>query len=174
MSDFFSQELIAQAVGIFASAIIISAFSQKSDNRFKFFAVVGNIVFALHFYMLGAYAGVVINFVNAFRNGLSIKYHKKDGLMYLFIGLYVVLGLVIYETPKDLFPIISGVVGSYGMYKLSGMNMRICFILSSLSWLVYGLIYKSIGVIITELFIQTTNAITIYRLYRENKHDPKT
>ena len=160
-----SSEFIAQGIGLLGSAIVISAFAQKSDTRFKAFAVVGNIIFAIHFLMLGAYAGLFINLANAFRNGLSIKYKNHNSFVYVFIALYLVIGGLLYESLKDIFPIISGVVGSYGMYKLSGFKLRACFMISSGAWLVYGIIYKSVSY--THLLAHETDSYLVCRLLLE-------
>ena len=162
-------DIVAQAVGLVASSIIIFACTNKSDNRFKFFIMLGSAVFACHYFLLGAYAGAAVNVVNSLRTGLSIKFNKSNAVMTFFIVLYLSIGVFTIEQWHDALPIFSGVVTTFAMYKLSGILLRSCMLASSLSWLTYDFIFRSIGGVITEMFVQTTNLITMYRIHRDGK-----
>jgi hypothetical protein len=48
--------------------------------------------------------------------------------------------------------------------------MRLCFVLASLCWLIYGFIHHSIGGVITEIFVQTMTVTTIFRFHRDKKN----
>ncbi len=159
----------AQAIGIVATIFIITAFSQKRDNHLKFIGMAGSLLFALHFLLLGAYAGAIVNIVNAFRSGLSIKFHRSTKMMVLFIFVYLFLAILTFEQIINLLPYISGILGAYSLYQLSGIPMRVFGLIGSFLWLTYNIIFMSIGGIITECFVISVNCITIYRIFKDNK-----
>jgi hypothetical protein len=164
---------LAQIIGIIASAFIISAFLNKGDNHYKLLIMVGASLFALHFYMIGAMAGMVANIINAIRAGGSIYYHRSTPVLLFFLASYIAMGVVIYDSPVDLLPVFSGCVSTFAMFRLSGIQMRVCMYLSSLSWIAYGILVMSIGGIMTDSFILIANSITIYRLFKDKKYNAK-
>lgn len=170
MNDLLTYDFFAQAVGVLASAIVVFSFSRKHDDHLKFFIIFGNILFAAHFFMLDAYAGMLINMINAFRVGFSIKFHKSNWMMWFFLGVYLIAGYVVYEEPKDLLPVLSSLLGTYSMFKLSGIKLRLVGMIGASSWLTYAIISHSIGGMITEIGIMLSNSATIIRLMKDKKH----
>jgi hypothetical protein len=169
MIDFLTYDVWAQIVGFIASAFIITGFAHKGDSRFKMFMAMGSLTFVCHYFMLGAYAGAAVNVVSFMRTSLSIKFHKSNFMMIIFIAAYLMIGLFTYNSWVDILPIFAGISATIAMYKLSGIPMRLCFFATSASWLAYDFIFKSIGGIITEGFVQFTNIATIYRLMCDKK-----
>lgn len=175
MDNIFSYEVIAQAIGLLASAVVVGSFAHKRDNHLKIWVAVGNIIFALHFFMLGAYTGMLINIINVFRATFSIKFHKSNKMMCFFMISYLIAGVTIFTSYIDLFPVFSSLLGTYSMFKLSGIKMRLMSLLASSSWLVYATVYQSIGGMITEVSNIILNSSTIFRLRRDNKkHEQNT
>jgi len=169
MIDVFSYQVITQAIGIVASGFVVFSFSQKRDNNLKIYLIIGNLLFAIHFFMLGAFAGMCVNIINIMRVGCSIKFHKSNKVMFVFFLIYSLVAALIYEKPYDLLPIFSSFLGTYSMFKLSGIKLRLLGLLGSSAWLTYGIIFQSIGGIITEVTGIILNLTTVYRLQRDNK-----
>ncbi len=169
MSDFLNYDFITQAIGILASGFVVFSFSQKRDNHLKGYLILGNILFVIHFALLGAFAGMLVATANGFRNGFSIKLHKSTKTMLLFWAIYIAIGFAIYENIYDLLPVCSGLLGTFAMFKLSGIKMRLMGMIGSSAWLIYGIIFHSIGGIITESSVITLNLITIFRLTRDKQ-----
>ena len=88
-------------------------------------------------------------------------------LMILYIRL-IKEPFLTYKYIYDLLPIIAGVLGTFAMFKLSGIKMRLLGIVSSGAWLTYGIIFHSIGSIITNTSVITLNIFTILRLKGDN------
>ena len=169
MNEPSTYQIIAQLIGIVASAVVIFSFSQKHDNHLKIYIMIGNLIFAVHFLMLGAFAGVFVNFLNTCRSGFSIKFHKSTKMMFFFWGIYILVAIAVYEKPVDLLPFFSSILGTYSMFKLSGIKLRLLGMLGSSSWLVYGIVFHSVGGIITELSVMVLNSLTILRLMSDKK-----
>lgn len=161
--------LIAQAIGLVASFFIVFSFSQKVDNRFKGFLMVGNVLFAVHYFMLGGYAAVVTNILNFLRLGASIEFHKSKKMMYIFLGAYIFSAFFVVKEPTDFLPIFASLIGTYSMFMFSGIKMRVVGIFASASWLGYGILYRSIGGIITDSVSIVLTLLTISKLKKEQE-----
>ncbi len=159
--------LIAQAIGMVASFFIVLSFGQKVDNRFKGFLMIGNVLFAVHYFMLGGYAGMVTNLLNFLRVGSSIKFHKSKKIMWVFLGAYLFSALFVVKEPTDLLPIFASLIGTYSMFMLSGIKMRVVGLFASASWLGYGILYKSIGGMITDSVSIALTIRTIFKMKKE-------
>lgn len=169
MTNFLTYDFIAQAIGILASAVVIFSFTQKIDNRLKAILMIGNLIFMVHFLMLGAYAGMIANIINVCRVGCSITFHKSTKFMLFFMSAYIAMGYFIYDDWYDLLPVLSGLLGTFSMFKLSGIKMRLTGFIGSSAWLGYAIIFNSIGGIITEVANLSLNGITILRMMRDKK-----
>lgn len=166
MSDWLSFE---QILGYIATALVILSFAQKSEVRFKIIISVAAFVFAIHFFLLGAFAGMAVAILNGSRTLSSMKFHGSSYMMVSFIVLYLIAGVVVYETPIDALPIFSGAVVTFAVYKLSGIKMRALFFCTELGWLIYAFVLKSVGGLITSSFVWGVNVVTIYRLFKDGK-----
>ena len=164
-----SYDVITQAIGLIASALVILSFTQKSDKRFKIFIAVGACVFTLHFILLGAYAGAVVGAINASRTITSMRYHNSNKILVVFVLLYAFSAIYFFNDLVDLLPILSGAVSTVALFKLSGVKLRVAYLFTESGWLLYSIIIKSLGGLITNIFVLSTNVLTIYRLLKEKK-----
>lgn len=158
-----------QIMGLIATVIVICAFYQKNDVRLKIIMMIGSLTFAVHFYLLGAYAGATVNVINAFLGGFSIRFHKSNKVMFFFIFIYSIIAFFTFEKLISLLPYVTGILGCIALYRLSGIPLRLLILVSSSLWMTYNIIFMSIGGIITEMFVMSVNCITIYRLFKDQQ-----
>jgi len=169
MSDIFSYQFIAQIIGLLATAFIVGGYLSKHDVKTKYILLFGSLLFAVHFYMLGAMTAMIINFINIFRVWLSIRFHKSKTLFAAFIVIYAIALFFTYERWIDILPFIATVFSCIGMYFLSGINFRKMSALGAIFWLSHNVFALSWGGIITELFILKAHMVTMYRLNKDKK-----
>ncbi|MGF1726825.1 YgjV family protein [Photobacterium nomapromontoriensis] len=155
----------AQGLGLVSFVLGISTFYQKNDRRLKLMMVVFNLNHMVHYLLLGAVTSAVSAMLSACRSGLSIKYKSKR-LAYCFIACNIVIGLNIAEQLVDLLPIIGTSIGTYAMFCLNGIKMRLAFLVGATVWLINNIVVGSWGGILLESTLLTVNIITIYRLSR--------
>ncbi|MCU8536060.1 YgjV family protein, partial [Vibrio vulnificus] len=67
----------------------------------------------------------------------------------------------------ELWPIVGTVIGTYSLFVLSGIRMRIGFLAGATCWLINNILVGSIGGTLLEMTVIIMNLITIYRLYRQ-------
>ncbi len=156
--------IIVQIIGIFAMAFNILSFQQKTPKKVMAFLLLGTTLFTIHFFMLGAVIGGLMNIIAAFR---SIVYMNKEKLksdriywLLVFIALYIlsyILTFTVFKTPftlknaiLELLPVIALTVSTVSFRMQSAKAIRVFGCISSPSWLIYNIINHSLGATICE------------------------
>ena len=145
-------------------ALGIACFYQRDDQHLRIMMVVMNLNHALHFALLGAVTACLSALLSVVRTGLSIKTCSRS-VAYLFILISLAAGLYLAEVWYDLFPIL----GTYALFCLSGIRMRLAFLCGAICWLTNNIIVGSIGGTLLEATLLAVNSFTIIRLYRGQK-----
>jgi len=159
--------IIATAIGFIALCVTVSSFQRKEARQIFFVQIFSPLLWALHFFLLGAWAGCVINVLNSFKNiGITFindTLIKKFAMIYIVI-LWFVFWIFVYQTPSDLTLLLSNTLGSLLIFTRD--NRYIVArgnILIALLWFTYGLINNSIPSVLTEIFILSSIIIGMIR-----------
>ena len=140
---------------------ILESWTQASYLR----VAVGALCFRfLRFALLGAFTACLSALLSVVRTGLSIKTRSRT-VAYIFIVMTLAIGLYFADVWYDLFPIIGTCIGTYALYCLSGIKMRLAFLCGALCWLTNNIIVGSIGGTMLEATLLMVNSFTIWRLY---------
>jgi hypothetical protein len=158
---------LAQAVGLLSFVIGIVCFYQKDDKHLKIGMVILNFNNAIHYAMMGAITACVGAILAVVRTGVSLRSSSKIAA-YFFILVAIVWGTYLADNWVDYLPILGSCIGTYSLFCLSGIKMRIGFIFGALCWLANNIIIGSIGTTLLELTLLIVNMTTIFRLYRGN------
>ncbi|MDC2888662.1 YgjV family protein [Psychrosphaera algicola] len=117
----------------------------------------------LHFYLLGSTNGAIANGISFIRTVISIKFHGKY-LGWIFLALNILWGVPMVESAVDVLPIIAACCGTFAIFFLQGIKMRLAFMTGAVCWIVNNVIVGSIGGVMLESMVLITNLITIIRL----------
>ena len=87
--------ILAQAVGILALITAVISFQQRDIKKLILCQLLSNITFGIHFAMIGAYTGSVLNIISALRAVVFYFKGKKAWASlpvwpWIFIGLFAV------------------------------------------------------------------------------------
>ncbi|ELP1877823.1 YgjV family protein [Vibrio vulnificus] len=157
---------LAQALGFLSFGLGISTFYQKNDRHLKILMLVFNLNHLLHFLLLGSMLSALSALLSALRTTTSI-FTSSKWVAAIFILIGIVSGLGIAEHWWELWPIVGTVIGTYSLFVLSGIRMRIGFLAGATCWLINNILVGSIGGTLLEMTVIIMNLITIYRLYRQ-------
>ncbi len=155
-------QIIAQGFGIAASLLIIFSFQMKDNRRLFVCHGLGGLLFAVNFFMLGAYTGAILNILS-FLRGTCLYFGGKwckQWSCILFCVLFVTVGVFTCATSEHIYDsILSALIAvamiavTIAMWARNGKNIRLAnFFVSSPTWLAYNIYHFSIGGIITEVF----------------------
>ena len=176
-------ELIAQIISIFAMAMNILAYQQKTRMRILLFQMLGPTLFFISFIMLGGIIGAIMNLMAALRAFIYMngKRLRADSIwwLYAFCALYVISYISVFTvfnkepTPANLIieflPII-GMVATSIAYLMKGARIiRILGLVNSPCWVVYNAFCFSIGGILCDSFCIVSIIIGLIRLDSNQK-----
>lgn len=160
--------IIAQALGFVSYGLGVLCFYQKNDTKLKIVMLIMNTNNAIHFALLGAPTASLGSVLSVFRTGLSI-YTSSRAIAFAFIFIALVSGYWLADSWQDMFPIAGTCIGTYALFCLRGIRMRLAFICGALCWLTNNIIVGSIGGTLLEITLLIVNLNTIRRLYSSNK-----
>lgn len=148
-------DYIAQVIGIIAMAVGAIALAQKNTKTIVVIQACSAALFGIHYFLLGAYAGAVLNFLSMARN-IIIK-QKKHGWANpkIWFPIFVLsFAVAVYFSGDGLLgilPMAGCIFLSIGLYIDDGAKARRFIICSSPCWLAYNAINGSIGGVIAEI-----------------------
>ena len=164
----FGELSLAQALGFVSFALGIAAFYQKDDKKLKVVMVIFNINHMAHFFLLGAVTAGFSALLSAFRTALSVKFQSKL-LAYFFIACNLAVGFYLADGWLDLLPIAGACIGTYALFCLEGIKLRLAFFVGALCWLSNNIVVGSIGGTLLEATLLSVNVLTMLRLYRQQQ-----
>ena len=176
-------EIIAQIIGFAGLAMNCLSYQAKSKKNLIVIQLFGALFFVIHFGMLGAIMGCMLNSVAVLRSLLfanSEKMHANHpAWLALFIAIYAgsyVLTFTVFEEaltiPNLLLQILPPVAMTFSTVsfrtKNAGTVRKLCLCCSPL-WLIYNIFNFSISGILTESISIISIVTGIIRLDRKSK-----
>ncbi|MBL4830391.1 MAG: YgjV family protein [Aliivibrio sp.] len=155
--------VVGQGLGLLSFALGVLSFKQKNDRKLKIMMMIFNLNHMLHFILLGSVSSAFGSFISIIRTGTSL-YTSSKYVALAFIVLAVSLGSLTINSIWDCLPIVGVSIGTYALFVLRGIQMRVCLLFGSLVWLMNNIIVGSIGGVMLESTVIVFNLRTIYHL----------
>ncbi len=167
MSDQYTY-LIAQIFGLFSFAIGLFAFYQKKDAKLKLWMAVLCLMNVFHFILLSSFSSAFCAAVSMVRNLITIKVRSR--LVMVVFLLFSCVGFLTIQRQSEVLGGVLGIcVGTYSLFMLDGIRLRLGLLTGSLLWLGNNIALGSIGGSLLEACSATMNIVTLYRLYCDRK-----
>lgn len=158
---------IAQVIGFAGLVFAIISFQKNNNKGILFFQVMASLTFFLHFVMLGAYTGAIMNLSGAIRNCVFYNREKswadKKVWLYIFISINIIVGLLTWKNFYSILPIMATSLSCIGLWIRNPRYTRFVVLTSSPCWLVYNIISSSVAGVLTEVFALSSLIVGIYR-----------
>ena len=179
--------IAAQIIGIFAMLFNILSYQQKNKTQIVALQLFGSTLFSIHFFMLGAYMGGLLNVIGIFRAIVFLKedcFHAKHwAWLFGFVAIYLLSYLLTFTVFEkaftlsngiiELLPVIGMTATTFAFRAKSAKSTRLLGFVSSPAWLIYNVISVSIGAICCELFSLLSILIGLLRFDVKNKEGLK-
>ena len=148
--------LFIQLLGFLAWILLVLSYYRKNTNKILVFQIISTILFCVHYYLLGAYSGLLIC---AFEVVRDYSYYKTDKDNYIFIGsviVYVVSAVVTYTTILDVFPYLASLIDGFFLTK---KRKIVVFgaIVTYVLWFIYDMYARSYSGAITDAILIISN-----------------
>ncbi|MGD8710558.1 MAG: YgjV family protein [Ectothiorhodospiraceae bacterium] len=161
--------IAAQAVSLIAPGLCVLAFADKRDSRLFSILLLANVAFAAQFALFGSWAAAGITLLIVVRLILVRRFRGSAPVMAGMLLATVAVGWLTWNRPLDATALAAGVLGTYGMFMLQGVAMRVVLAGAALCWVLNNLLIGSVGGTLAESLVLVTNAITIVRLIRDRR-----
>lgn len=159
---------LAQVVGYISFILGISMFYQKDDRKLKIVMVVFNLNHMLHYLLLGSIVSALSALLSALRSATAI-YVSSKVVAGIFIFISLVSGVWLSNSIWEFWPILGTIIGTYSVFILKGIQMRIGFLIGATCWLVNNMLVGSIGGTLLEVTLISVNVMTIFRLLKDQQ-----
>jgi len=178
-ADLWINNPAAQIVGAVAMIVAFISFQQKSQKGIVVIQMASSTLWTVHFLLLGAYTGCIMNIVAIIRNAIFAQRDKKKwashmGWVYGIVAVCIVVYILNFtvfgleRTPGnmiiELLPILSTALSTIGLRMEKASTVRIYCLICSPLWLVYNIYNVALGAIATEITNMISLVIAIFRL----------
>lgn len=165
--------MFAQLLGVLGFIFSVISFQQNTQKRIVFMQFLANVSFAIHFYMIGAYTGSILNSIAIIRSFVYCfkdkKWASSNIWIVIFSVAFVVAGIYTWEGPLSILPMVAMVLSSISFGIKNPKLVRRIYFPCSPMWLIYNIAGGSIGGVMTESFAMISIIIGMLRFDRKKK-----
>ena len=152
--------LFIQLLGFGAWLLLVYSYYRENTNKILIFQILSTLLFCVHYYLLGAYSGLLICIYEVLRD---YSYYKTDKDNYIFIGsaiVYAVSAVITYTSILDLFPYIASMIDGF---FLTQKRKTVVFgaIITYVMWFIYDMYARSYSGAITDGILITSNILIL-------------
>lgn len=165
-----------QVIGFAGTALVLLSFQFRSNRKLFLMQALGCVCFLVHFGLLGAYAGMLLNLFGIIRGYVMVQAEKgktwanSRGMRILLPLLCLVMSLPSgSEGWLTLLPICGSLVETISQQRKNAKLIRLLkLFFCSPCWLVYNICSHSIPGAVTEIFCMLSVILSIYRFGLKN------
>ena len=156
--------ILAQVIGFISWGLLVYSYYKKDIDDVLKYQVIGGIFEVIHYFLLGAFSGLVVVILELLRD---FSYYKTKHDKYIFIislPIYFFIGYFSYNHLIDLLPVVASAIDGYALTNKKHIAVIGSIINNSL-WLIYDLYCGSIIGVIAEIIFIISN---FYVMWHDN------
>lgn len=161
-------DIIIQIIGCLGIIASIISFQCKKHNHILFFRTLNESIFAVQYFLLGAYTGMMMNILGSIRNIIFTKKVAKNksttAAAVIFSACFTLFGLLTYQGNKSILIIIAKVLSTLAYGNKNTTVVRCLILITSASWLIYNYYVGSAAGILCETFTLLSLVAGIIRM----------
>lgn len=161
-------KIVIQAIGGLGVLASVISFQCKKHRSILFFRGLNEFIFAIQYFLLGAYTGMIADLVGCVRNVVftnQVERGKKTTVSsIIFCIIFVAFGLVFWQGAKSLLTIFAKVLSTLAYGNKNPTVVRSVILVTGVSWLIYNSLVFSLAGIACEAFTIVSICIGIIRL----------
>lgn len=171
-------DLMAQTLGLIGLLMNILSFQQKTKKMLIAVQSFGGLCFSIHFLLLHAPIGALLNLIAVFRGIVFTNKNKfkADHILWLpffftlFIASYILSFVVFGNDPTpynlivEIFSVIGITITTISFRTKNAATVRKLSLINSPFWLVYDALTRSIGGTVCEIMCIISIIVGIIRL----------
>ena len=163
-----SMNIIGQIIGFAAVGISVFVFQQGTMKRMSAFKLICDILWTLHFLLIGAYTGMVTTTIAILREILLInrkKVPKTDNRIFLFpfCVCFFLAGFITWKNVFSVLPVCASCIATVAFGKKDTAASRKLSLLVSFLMMVYGISVISFSTILNEILTVSSILVSFVR-----------
>lgn len=160
---------VGQGIGVIALLCAMASYQMKSRKGIVTLQIVGCTLFAIHFLLIGALTGALLNVLAACRAAVFFFKDRKWCRTEIFVPLFIVLSIAAviptWDGPLSLLPMAGMICTTFSIASAKTFAIRMRALPSSPLWIVYNAINKSVAGVVTEVFVMTSIVVALIRFH---------
>ena len=135
--------ILAQVLASLAILFWVISILLKNKKNILLMQVIANGIYGIEYLLLGAFSAASMNFLSFLRllvyyfyTSLNIKMPKW--ILFVFIALVLLFGIITYDGLISLLPIIITVLYTYAFWQNNLNVARIIYIVAAIIWIYYN------------------------------------
>ena len=145
---------IGQILGYLAVVAFVMSYQEKDKKRLLFFQTAAVVLLCIHYALIGAWSGLILNLVCLVRNFIFANSDKKPfqnkAWPYLLSGMIVLLGVLTCEAWYSVFLIVALAVNTVFLAKENTNTVRVSVLFTCPMIFIYNAFAGSVGGMINE------------------------
>ena len=164
--------MFGQLMGLIAVVLGFVSFQMRTQKQLLVVQIATTIAFCIHYYLIGATSGLMMNLLGIVRN---LAYYHKDKKIFsgkkcpIFFGILMgIVGLLSWQDYYSIFVVLGLVINTVCLSCTNPQSIRKSILVSSPLVLIYDAFVLSIGGVIYESVVIISSIIGIVR-YRKQQ-----
>ncbi|MDO8335999.1 MAG: YgjV family protein [Candidatus Saccharibacteria bacterium] len=172
-------QIFIQGVGYLALLFVVLSFQNNTRVKLLFFMLIGILLFVVHYALLGAWAGSLMNLIEAAVVFVAYKketdtWAQKRFWPYFFIAIFIAVGALTAKSLVDYLPVLAQIFGTIAVWQTNPRAIRFIMLLPRPLWLTYNFVVGSYAGTAAELFILVSVLVGIVRFDILGKSEKKS
>ena len=167
--------LLSQICVIISVIILGTTYFLKDKVKILILCLVYCIFYGIHYLLLGAITGSLMNLISFLRNLCfyrNSKKSKKNSKVVLYV-LFLITCFFCIISYDDVFSLISLTASLLSTYSIWQDNVKIYKFLAipvSICFIIYAFHINSVVAIATEIVLLVTEIVAIFKMYNDKKY----
>lgn len=150
-----TEQTMGQIIGIIAAIFVALSYIGKTRSVMLNLQLCAALIFSVHYYLLSAYAGAVVNAIVAARclvYAVQDKraWAKSQYWLYAFMIAFLCVPFLTGGTVYSFLPVLGSIMFSISFWLQRPVYIRLFSLIPSSLWCTYAIITSSWGGVLTE------------------------
>lgn len=170
--------ILAQIIGFLVTINAAIGTQFRSMKAILIMEIVNNLLTSTTYILLGSLSGmwvcivamlqvILLSYLNTKNDKLQEK--RRTMMTIVFVLIYVLGSVVVYEKPVDVFPCICALIFTFSVCQKDALYYKILIIISLLFWIIYDYTTGAYTTVLTRVMLIVLTGIGIVRLLRQRK-----
>jgi len=168
--DWFN--IFAQLTAIIGWLLLVYSYYRDDIDELLFVQIISSIFYCLSYFLLGAYSGLIVCFLELLKSIAYYKTDKDELIFFVTMPLYIFIGIFTYDGLLSLFPVFGSIIDGFSLTKNKNIA-TIGSIISNILWLIYDIVLLAYVAALTDGILVLSNIILLLfgysRLLKTNK-----